>query len=113
MITGQKPAVTRAKKSVANFKLREGMPIGCRVTLRGQTDVRFSRQADQREPAPDPGLSRAFRPGPSTAGATTTLGIREQLIFPEIDYDSIDKIRGMDITIVTTAEDGRGGLGAA
>lgn len=103
MLSGQKPAITRAKKSVANFKIREGMPIGCRVTLRGQrmydfldklVNVSLPRIRDFRGVSP-----RSF-----DGRGNYTLGIREQLIFPEIDYDSIDKIRGMDINIVTTAE---------
>lgn len=103
MLSGQKPAITRAKKSVANFKLREGMAIGCRVTLRGQRmydfldklfNVSLPRIRDFRGVSP-----RSF-----DGRGNYNLGIREQLIFPEIDYDSIDKIRGMDISIVTTAE---------
>ncbi len=103
MITGQKPAVTRAKKSIANFKLREGMPIGCRVTLRGQ------RMYDFLDKLINVGLPRIrdFRgvsPKSFDGRGNYSLGIREQLIFPEVDYDSIDKIRGMDIAIVTTAK---------
>ena len=102
-IAGQKPVVTRAKKSIANFKLREGMPIGCKVTLRGDrmyeffdrlVNVALARIRDFR------GVS-----GKSFDGrGTYALGIREQIIFPEIDYDKIDKVRGMNITIVTTAK---------
>lgn len=102
-ITGQKPAVTRAKKSIANFKLRAGMPIGCRVTLRGQRmydflgkliNVALPRIRDFRGVSP-----RSF-----DGRGNYTLGLREQLIFPEVDYDAIDKLRGMDVTIVTSAK---------
>jgi large subunit ribosomal protein L5 len=102
-IAGQKPVVTRAKKSIANFKLREGMPIGCNVTLRGDrmyeffdrlVNVALARIRDFR------GVS-----GKSFDGrGTYALGIREQIIFPEIDYDKIDKIRGMSIVVSTTAK---------
>lgn len=102
-ITGQKPAVARAKKSVANFKIREGMPIGCRVTLRG------SRMYDFLDKLINVSLPRIrdFRgvsPRSFDGRGNYSLGIREQLIFPEINYDTIDKLRGMDITIVTSAE---------
>jgi large subunit ribosomal protein L5 len=101
-ITGQKPVVTRAKRSIAAFKLREGMPIGCMVTLRtGRmydffdklVNVVLPRVRDFR------GLSDKSFDG----RGNYTLGIREQIIFPEIDYDKIDKVKGMNITIVTTA----------
>ncbi|NMP22008.1 50S ribosomal protein L5 [Sulfobacillus harzensis] len=101
-ITGQKPMVTRAKKSIASFKIRTGMPIGAKVTLRGQ------RMYDFLEKLFYIALPRVrdFR-GLSTRGfdgrGSYTLGIREQLIFPEIEYDKVDKLRGMDITLVTTA----------
>lgn len=101
-ITGQKPVVTKAKKSIASFKIREGMPIGAKVTLRGQ------RMYDFLEKLFYMALPRVrdFR-GLSTRGfdgrGSYTLGIREQIIFPEIDYDKVDKLRGMDITLVTTA----------
>ena len=101
-ITGQKPVVCRAKKSVANFKLREGMPIGVKVTLRGEKmyefvyklfNVSFPRVRDFR------GIN-----GNSFDGkGNYSTGIKEQLIFPEIEYDKIDKVRGMDINIITTA----------
>lgn len=102
VISGQRPAITRAKKSVANFKIREGMPIGCRVTLRG------SRMYDFLEKLINIGLPRIrdFRgvsPRSFDGRGNYSLGLREQLIFPEIDYDSIDKLRGMDVTIVTSA----------
>ena len=102
-ITGQKPVVCRAKKSVANFKLREGMPIGVKVTLRGEKmyefvyklfNVRFPRVRDFR------GIN-----GNSFDGkGNYSTGIKEQLIFPEIEYDKIDKVRGMDINFITTAQ---------
>lgn len=102
LITGQKPIVTRAKKSISNFKLRAGMPIGCSVTLRRQrmyefldrlVNIALPRVRDFR------GISgKAF-----DGRGNYTLGIREQIIFPEINYDKIDRIRGMNITIVTTA----------
>lgn len=102
-ISGQRPVVSRAKKSVANFKLREGMPIGCRVTLRG------SRMYDFLDKLINVSLPRIrdFRgvsPRSFDGRGNYSLGIREQLIFPEINYDTIDKLRGMDITIVTSAE---------
>jgi large subunit ribosomal protein L5 len=102
LITGQKPVVTKAKKSIANFKLREGRTIGVKVTLRGDKmwsfldrlmNVVLPRVRDFRGVSPD-----AF-----DGRGNYTLGLREQLIFPEIEYDKIDKIRGMEITIVTSA----------
>ena len=103
LITGQKPVVCRAKKSVANFKLREGMPIGVKVTLRGEKmyefvyklfNVSFPRVRDFR------GIN-----GNSFDGkGNYSTGIKEQLIFPEIEYDKIDKVRGMDINFITTAQ---------
>jgi len=108
-ITGQHPIVTRAKKSIAGFKLREGKAIGVKVTLRGDRmydfldplcNVALPRQRDFRGVSPDSFDGRG----------NYTLGLREQLVWPEIDYDSIDKLRGMEITIVTTAktdEEGR------
>jgi len=109
MITGQKPVITKAKKSVASFKLREGRSIGVKVTLRGEKmwsfltrliHVALPRTRDFQGVSPDSFDGRG----------NYTLGLREQLIFPEINYDSIDKIRGMEVTIVTTArndEEGR------
>jgi len=102
-ITGQKPAVRRAKKAISNFKLRQGMPIGCMVTLRRDRMYDFlERLIDFSLPQ-----VRDFR-GVSARGfdgrGNYNLGVKEQLIFPEIDYDSIDKIRGMNITIVTSAK---------
>ncbi|AMP20332.1 50S ribosomal protein L5 [endosymbiont 'TC1' of Trimyema compressum] len=103
MITGQKPVITKAKKSIATFKLREGMPIGCKVTMRGARMYEF---LDRLVNASLPRV-RDFK-GISNKGfdgrGNYTLGITEQLIFPEIDFDKIDKVRGMDITFVTTAK---------
>lgn len=101
-ITGQKPVVTRAKKSIAAFKIRQGMPIGIKVTLRGERMWDFlDRLMNMALPR-----VRDFR-GVSTKAfdgrGNYTLGLKEQLIFPEIDYDKVDKIRGMDVVIVTTA----------
>lgn len=101
-ITGQKPLVTKAKKSIATFRLREGMPIGAKVTLRGERmyeffdkliSVSLPRVRDFR------GISKKAFDG----RGNYTLGVKEQLIFPEIDYDKVSKVRGMDIVIVTTA----------
>ncbi len=102
LISGQKPVVTTAKKSIAGFRLREGMPIGTKVTLRGErmydfldklVTVSLPRVRDFR------GISKKSFDG----RGNYTLGVKEQLIFPEIDYDRVDKVRGMDIVIVTTA----------
>jgi len=102
-ITGQKPVLTRARKSIANFKLREGNPIGCRVTLRRQRmydfvyrllNVALPRVRDFKGVSP-----RGF-----DGRGNFTLGVREQLIFPEINYDDVEKIKGMNITIVTSAK---------
>jgi len=102
-ITGQKPIIMRAKKSIAGFKLREGNPIGVKVTLRGNRmydfldrmcNVALPRRRDFRGVSPDSFDGRG----------NYTLGFREQLVWPEVDYDSIDKIRGMEVTIVTTAK---------
>ena len=102
LISGQKPLVTRAKKSIAQFRLREGMPIGAKVTLRGERMYEFfeklvavtlPRVRDFR------GISKKAFDG----RGNYTLGVKEQLIFPEIDYDKVNKVRGMDIVIVTTA----------
>ncbi len=102
IITGQRPVVTRAKKSIAGFKLREGMPIGCKVTLRGERMYEF---VDKLFNIALPRV-RDFRgvSGKAFDGrGNYTLGIREQLIFPEIEYDKVDKVRGMDIVFVTSA----------
>ncbi len=102
-IAGQKPLVTKAKKSIANFKVREGMNVGCKVTLRGErmdyfidklVNIALPRVRDFRGVS-----SKAF-----DGRGNYALGVKEQLIFPEIEYDKIDKIRGMDIVICTTAE---------
>ena len=102
MISGQKPVITKAKKSVAAFKLREGMPIGCKVTLRGAKMYEFlDRLVNLALPR-----VRDFRGVSATAfdgRGNYALGVKEQLIFPEVEYDKIDKVRGMDIIIVTTA----------
>ncbi len=102
-LTGQKPVVTKARKSIANFKLRDGMPVGCRVTLRGDRMWEFfDRLVNIALPR-----IRDFQgvsPKSFDGRGNYTLGIKEQIIFPEIDYDKIDKIRGMDITICTTAK---------
>ena len=103
LITGQKPVVTKAKKSIASFKLREGRSIGLKVTLRGEKmwslltrliHIALPRTRDFQGISPDSFDGRG----------NYTLGLREQLIFPEIDYDSIDKVRGMEVTIVTSAQ---------
>ena len=103
LITGQRPVVCRAKKSVANFKLREGMPIGVKVTLRGEKmwdfvdklfNIAFPRVRD----------FRGINPNSFDGKGNYSTGIKEQLIFPEIEYDKIDKVRGMDIVFVTTAQ---------
>ena len=103
IITGQKPVICRAKKSVANFKLREGMPIGVKVTLRSEKmyefvdklfNVAFPRVRD----------FRGINPNSFDGKGNYSTGIKEQLIFPEIEYDKIDKVRGMDINFITTAK---------
>ena len=101
-ISGQKPVVTKAKKSIANFKLREGMPIGCKVTLRGERMYEF---LDKLINLSLPRV-RDFRGVSATAfdgRGNYTLGIKEQLIFPEIEFDKVNKVRGLDVVIVTTA----------
>ena len=102
-IAGQKPVITKAKKSIANFKLREGMPIGCKVTLRGERMYEF---LDKLFNISLPRV-RDFRGVSATAfdgRGNYTLGVKEQLIFPEINFDKVNKVRGMDIVIVTTAQ---------
>ena len=103
MITGQKAIATKAKKSVANFKIREGMAIGCKVTLRGDKMYEF---ADRLINLALPRVRdfRGVNPNAFDGRGNYALGIKEQLIFPEISYDQIDKVRGMDIIICTTAE---------
>ena len=108
-ITGQKAVVTKAKKSVANFKIREGMAIGCKVTLRGEKMYEFFDRLINLA-LPRVRDFRGINPNSFDGRGNYALGIKEQLIFPEIEYDKIDKIRGMDIIIVTTAntdEEGR------
>ena len=102
-ITGQKPVVCRAKKSVANFKLREGMPNGVKVTLRGDKMYEF---VDRLFNVALPRVRdfRGINPNSFDGRGNYNMGLKEQLIFPEIDYDKIDKVRGMDICFVTTAE---------
>ncbi len=102
-ITGQKPIVTKARKSVANFKLREGMNIGCKVTLRAEKMYEFLDRLFN-VALPRVRDFRGINPNAFDGRGNYSLGIKEQLIFPEIDYDKIDKIRGMDIIFVTTAE---------
>ena len=108
IITGQHPVITKARKSIANFKLREGRAIGTKVTLRGERmwsfldrlmNIALPRVRDFRGVSPD-----AF-----DGRGNYTLGLREQLVFPEIDYDQIDQVRGFEVTIVTTAQDDEGG----
>jgi large subunit ribosomal protein L5 len=102
IITGQKPVVTRAKKSIASFKLRAGMPIGAMVTLRGERMYEF---LDRLVSVALPRIRdfRGVSPNSFDGRGNYTLGLREQLMFPEIDYDRIDKIRGLEVSIVTTA----------
>lgn len=102
-ITGQRPAITRAKKSIAAFKVRAGMPIGARVTLRGKRMYDFLERLFMLA-LPRVRDFRGVSPNSFDGRGNYSLGLREQLVFPEIDYDKVDKIRGMDITIVTTAK---------
>ena len=102
-ITGQKAVVTRAKKSVANFKLREGMPIGCKVTLRGEKMYEFLDRLVNLA-LPRVRDFRGINPNGFDGRGNYAFGIKEQLIFPEIEYDKVDKVRGMDIIFVTTAK---------
>ena len=113
-IAGQRPVITRAKKSIANFKIREGNPIGAKVTLRG---TRMWEFLDRLINLAIPRIRdfRGLSPRSFDGNGNYSFGVTEQLIFPEIDYDSIDTVRGMDITIVTTAstdEEGRALLAA-
>ena len=106
LITGQKPVVTRAKKSIAGFKLREGQAIGCKVTLRGERMYEFLDKLSLPRVRDFRGVSNNSFDG----RGNYTLGVKEQLIFPEIDFDKVNKLRGMDIVFVTTAksdEEGR------
>jgi large subunit ribosomal protein L5 len=102
IIAGQKPILTKARKSIANFKLREGMPIGCKVTLRGNRMYEF---ADRLINLALPRVRdfHGVNPNAFDGRGNYALGLKEQLIFPEIEYDKVDKIRGMDVIIVTTA----------
>jgi large subunit ribosomal protein L5 len=108
-IAGQKVVVTLARKSIAGFKVREGWPVGCKVTLRGQqmweffdrlVDISIPRIRD----------FRGLNPKSFDGRGNYSMGVREQIIFPEIEYDKVDKIRGMDITITTTARNNEEGL---
>jgi large subunit ribosomal protein L5 len=102
MISGQKPVITKAKKSIANFKLREGMSIGCKVTLRGERMYEFLDKLfniDLPRVRDFHGVSKTAFDG----RGNYTLGVKEQLIFPEIDYDKVNKVRGLDVVIVTSA----------
>ena len=101
-ITGQKAVITKAKKSVASFKIREGMPIGCKVTLRGEQMYEFMDRLINLA-LPRVRDFRGVNPNAFDGRGNYALGIKEQLIFPEIEYDKIDKVRGMDIIFVTTA----------
>lgn len=103
LITGQKPVVTRAKKSVANFKVREGMTVGAKVTLRDQIMYEFTDRLFTIS-LPRVRDFRGTNPNAFDGRGNYTLGIKEQLIFPEIEYDKVDAVRGMDITFVTTAK---------
>ncbi len=102
-ITGQKAVVTKAKNSIANFKLREGMPIGCKTTLRGEKMYEF---ADRLINLALPRVRdfRGVNPNSFDGRGNYALGIKEQIIFPEIEYDKVDKVRGMDVIFVTTAK---------
>lgn len=103
IITGQKAVYTKAKKSVANFKLREGMPIGCKVTLRGDRMYEFVDRLINLA-LPRVRDFRGVNPNAFDGRGDYALGLKEQLIFPEIEYDKVDKVRGMDVIFVTTAE---------
>jgi large subunit ribosomal protein L5 len=103
VISGQKPQLRRARKSIANFKLRQGMPVGVKVTLRGE---RMWEMLDRLQSIAIPRIRdfRGLNPNSFDGRGNYSLGIREQIIFPEIDYDSIDQVRGLDVTITTTAK---------
>lgn len=109
LISGQKPVVTRAKKSIAGFKLREGMPVGCKVTLRGERMYEFLERliviALPRVRDFEGVSAKSF-----DGRGNYALGIKEQLIFPEVDFDKVDNIRGMDIVIATSSKDDKGAL---
>ncbi|MDO9557418.1 MAG: 50S ribosomal protein L5 [Coriobacteriia bacterium] len=103
IVSGQKPAITRAKKSIATFKLRQGMPIGCKVTLRGDRMWEFM---DRLLATALPRIRdfRGINPKSFDGRGNYSLGVTEQLIFPEIDYDKVDRVRGLDVTFVTSAK---------
>ena len=103
IITGQKPIVTKAKKSIANFKIREGMSIGCKVTLRGEKMYDFLDRLVNLA-LPRVRDFRGVNPNSFDGRGNYSLGIKEQLIFPEIEYEKVDKVRGMDVICVTTAK---------
>ncbi|MCD6035955.1 MAG: ribosomal protein [Rickettsiales bacterium] len=102
LITGQKAVVTKAKKSIANFKLREGVPVGCKVTLRGKRMFEFLERLVYTA-LPRVRDFRGVSPDGFDGRGNYTLGLKEQIVFPEINYDKVDRVRGMDITFVTTA----------
>jgi len=109
LITGQKPIITRAKKSIANFKIRRGMPIGCCVTLRGERMYEFIDRLCNIV-LPRVRDFKGLAPNAFDGRGNYTLGLRDQLVFPEIDYTRVDKIKGMNVTLTTTAhndEEGR------
>ncbi|WP_068993294.1 50S ribosomal protein L5 [Kangiella sediminilitoris] len=113
-ISGQKPIITKARKSVAGFKIRDGYPIGCKVTLRGERMWEFLERFISIA-VPRIRDFRGLNPKSFDGRGNYSVGIKEQIIFPEIDYDKVDKVRGMDITITTTAnsnEEGRALLDA-
>jgi large subunit ribosomal protein L5 len=107
IISGQRPVVTRAKKSIAGFKIREGMPIGCKVTLRGDRMYEF---LDRLTTIALPRIRdfRGINPGAFDGRGNFSLGVREQIIFPEINYDDVSEVRGLNVTITTTATDDHG-----
>ena len=102
-IAGQKPIITKAKNSIANFKLREGMPIGCKVTLRGEKMYDFLDRLVNLA-LPRVRDFRGINPNSFDGRGNYALGIKEQIIFPEIEFDKVDKVRGMDVIFVTTAK---------
>lgn len=108
-LSGQKPVVTKARKSVAGFKVREGWPIGCKVTLR---DERMWEFLDRLVDISIPRIRdfRGLNPKSFDGRGNYSMGVREQIIFPEIDYDKVDRIRGLDITVTTTADTNEEGL---
>lgn len=103
IIAGQKPVITKARKSIANFKLREGVAIGCKVTLRGEKMYEFADRLINLS-LPRVRDFRGVNPNAFDGRGNYALGIKEQLIFPEIEYDKVDKVRGMDVIFVTTAK---------